>query len=233
MSLLTFLDIECVPRESSYNNLDERAKELWDKFQERFVKESWYESKEQAYDRQAALYGEWGMIVCICAGYFVTGVEELTIKTYTNEDEAWLLSEFVEDFLKIKRGVKWCGHNIKKFDIPYIAQRMVANGMKITSYPFINRMGVKPWENNDIDTMDLWTQGVYGKYIDLDRLCMALGVESPKGGGVDGARVGDCYWGRGEYSEMKFEERMGLIAEYCPKDIQCLPPILEKFGILV
>jgi len=232
-SLLSFLDIETVPAKKSYDDLDSRGQLLWDKFQERFIKEGWYENKKQAYNKKAALYSDWGKIICISVGYY--NDDEIEINTYTSDEmetgEAWLLNEFVEDFEKIQRPIRWCGHNIKKFDIPYICQRLIVNGIEPREFYFIDRAGVKPWENKDIDTMTLWTQGVFGQTISLDRLCYVLGVPSPKGE-LDGSKVRDCYYGEDGWENLDFAERIERIAGYCDEDIKCLPSILAKFGLL-
>jgi len=79
------------------------------------------------------------------------------------------------------------GHNIG-WDLRFIAQRCAVNGVRVDRrlIPF----DAKPWDGHYIDTMTAWA-GV-GNRINLDRLCHALGVESPKGE-MDGSMVAKFY----------------------------------------
>lgn len=85
------------------------------------------------------------------------------------------------------------GHNIS-WDLRFIAQRCVINGVKINSkfLPF----NAKPWEL--ADTMTMWAGN--GNRITLDRLCVALGVESPKSE-IDGSKVAE-YFEAGKLEEI-------------------------------
>lgn len=85
------------------------------------------------------------------------------------------------------------GHNIG-WDLRFIAQRCVINGVKLNKkfLPF----DAKPWEM--ADTMTMWAGT--GNRISLDRLCVALGVESPKGD-LDGSKVAE-YFAAGRLDEI-------------------------------
>src|SRR2546429_5980208 len=47
-----------------------------------------------------------------------------------------------------------CAHNGKEFDFPFIARRMLINGLKLPK--ILHIAGKKPWEVNHLDTMELW-----------------------------------------------------------------------------
>ena len=67
-----------------------------------------------------------------------------------------VLSEFsamMAKFSKTNRDAVLCAHNGKEFDYPYIARRMIINGLNIPA--ILDNSGKKPWEVKLLDTMDL------------------------------------------------------------------------------
>lgn len=96
---------------------------------------------------------------------------------------------------------KLIGHNLLDFDLPFLLQRFMVNGIK----PIINPMD-KP---NAADTMKLFACGRYKQYYKLEALCMAFGIESPKSG-LDGSKVYDSYLA-GNHDE---------VADYCAQDVE-------------
>ena len=66
---ILFLDIETVPLEENFNLLDDEMKLLWETKTQYQRKEDY--SPEAFYDR-AGIWAEFGKIVCISVGYFVT-----------------------------------------------------------------------------------------------------------------------------------------------------------------
>ena len=223
--MIIYIDLEATPQHPDYDSLDDRGKALWNKFAERFVSDPKFVSVMHSYEDKAALYAEFGKIVCISCGYM--SEEGFKVKSYTDEDEAWLLAAFVEDMNKFK-SVKFCGHNIKGYDLPFICRRLMAHNSKIPYW--IDTAGKKPWDIHHIDTQELWKFGTFKDYISLDRLTYHLGLPSPKDK-IDGSMVAAVYYGQGEYAEMTKEDRIKMISEYCEKDIMQLPDILEKFGL--
>ena len=84
-----------------------------------------------------------------------------------------------------------CGHNGKEFDFPYIARRMIVNGIPL---PYkLNLFGKKPWEVPHLDTMELWKFGDYKHYTSLKLLAYVLGIPSPKED-IDGSKVREVYY---------------------------------------
>lgn len=101
----------------------------------------------------------------------------------------------------------FCGHNINGFDLRFLWQRCVVNGIKPPSgIPF----RAKAWDKNIADTMVMWNPD-YGKKISLEKLCKALGVKTPKGE-LDGSKVWD-YVKAGRIKE---------VAEYCMGDVRAV-----------
>ncbi|MCK5872715.1 MAG: hypothetical protein KAG26_07800, partial [Methylococcales bacterium] len=115
-----FLDIETVPEQADFKDLDEEKKELWALKTQYTRKEEF--SPEEFYDR-AGIWAEFGIIVCISVGYFVfkNDSRQFRVTTFHGE-EAKLLIDFknlLETHFSQPQHLL-CGHNGKEFDFPYI-----------------------------------------------------------------------------------------------------------------
>lgn len=209
-----FIDIETVPITYTFNELSEQMQLLWDKKSAYFRTEN--QSPAEVYDR-AGIYAEFGKIICISVGYINNN--KLKAKSFADNSEKELLINFAnllqtwdnkaEKFL--------CGHNIKEFDIPYIARRMLINDIKLPSA--LNIAGKKPWEVKHIDTLDLWKFGDYKHFTSLALLSEIFNIPSPKDD-IDGSMVYKVY-----YEENDIER----IIKYCQKDVLCVANLLLKF----
>src|SRR5690606_33678919 len=123
----------------------------------------------------------------------------------TAETEAQLLEDFAKVLHthKAKDNLLLCAHNGKEFDFPYIARRMLIQGIKLPK--IMDIAGKKPWQINHLDTMELWKFGDYKSYTSLDLLAAVFDVPSSKSdiSGADVSRV---------FHE---ENNLQKIAEYC------------------
>jgi 3'-5' exonuclease len=219
LSSILFFDIETVPACSDYDDMSERMQKHWERKSSYFRKED--ETPQDVYQR-AGIYAEFGKIVCISAGYiFQQGdTKSFRLKSYYGEDEKALLQEFADMLNKFNStGEKFlCGHNSSEFDIPYVARRMLVNGMKLPS--IIDIAGKKPWEVNHLDTMNLWKFGDYKHYTSLDLLTCIFDIPTPKDD-IDGSQVASVYY------EEKNVER---IAKYCEKDVLAVAQLFLKMN---
>lgn len=120
-------------------------------------------------------------------------------------------------FCKTNREAILCAHNGKEFDYPYIARRMVINGLVIPD--ILDNSGKKPWEVKLLDTMDLWKFGDYKNYTSLELLTSVLGIPTPKDD-IDGSMVAGVY-----YVEKDHER----IVRYCEKDVIAIVQVLLRF----
>lgn len=204
---ILFLDIETVPELEDFQNLDDTKKELWD-LKTRYQRKEEF-SPEEFYER-AGIWAEFGKIVCISVGYFnINGdLREFRVTSFFG-DEVKILNDFKvlisTHFGQPKHLL--CGHNGKEFDFPYIARRMIINGIDI---PYkLNLFGKKPWEVPHLDTLELWKFGDYKNYTSLKLLTHILGIPSPKDD-IDGSDVSRVY-----YNEPDGIDR---IVTYCEKD---------------
>ncbi|HON18590.1 MAG TPA: 3'-5' exonuclease [Salinivirgaceae bacterium] len=216
---ILFLDIETVPFVSDYEFLEGKAKEFWDKKAQQLARNE-NDTPESLFPR-AGIYAEFGKIVCISCGIIVQENNQrfLRIKSFYDDDEREILKPFSEMLEKsFNDNSKYlCAHNGKEFDFPYIARRMLVNGIRIPE--ILQASGRKPWEVRHLDTMELWKFGDYKNYTSLDLLTHLFDIPSPKDD-IDGSRVREVYWYDGD---------LPRIAEYCQKDVAALVNLFLRF----
>lgn len=217
-SNILFLDIETVPQYSSFNELPHRFKDLWIKKCE-FLKKECHETPESLYPR-AGIYAEFGKIICISVGYLSKRNElnDIRIKSFYGDDEEAILNDFLR-LLKTKfnrRDQLLCGHNSKEFDFPFIARRILINGLQLPA--ILDIAGKKPWEVNHLDTMELWKFGDYKSYTSLDLLAAVFNIPTPKST-MDGSMVYSIYY---------LEKDLGKIVKYCERDVETLIKVFMR-----
>ncbi len=212
---LLFLDIETVPAYASFGEVPERLKPLWEdkfakfsnrnpqRYPENFTAEEGY--------NEAGIFAEFGKIVCISVGFIHTVGKKrhFKLKSYAGSDEKQLLNAFAEMLLRWETNPKHtlCGHNIKEFDLPYIARRMVIQQIPLPK--MLQIAGKKPWEITFVDTLELWKFGDFKHYTSLSLLTAVFNIPTPKDD-IDGSEVRHVY-----YEENNVER----IATYCEKDV--------------
>ncbi len=213
---ILFLDIETVPQEEQFSNLDDTSRTLWELKSQYQRKEN--VSAEDFYEL-AGIWAEFGMIICISVGYFVIkgDVRNFRVTTFHGEE-----TKILKDFKSLlethfnKPHHLLCAHNGKEFDYPYIARRMIINGIEI---PFkLDLFGKKPWEVPHLDTLELWKFGDYKTFTSLKLLAHVLGIPSPKGD-IDGSEVCKVYYK---------ENNIDRIITYCEKDTVTVAQILLR-----
>ena len=211
-----FLDIETVPIEPSYEDLDETTRILWDKKVSK-LKNLETLSPEEIFAR-AGIYAEFGKIVCISCG-IVSNNTTVRIKSFADDDEFTLLNDFskmLDQFFA--KGEKFlCAHNGKEFDFPYIARRMLVNQIRLPEP--LQIAGKKPWEISHLDTMELWKFGDYKNYTSLVTLANLFNIPTPKDD-IDGSQVYKVYWN---------DNDLNRIATYCQKDVITIIQLFRKF----
>jgi 3'-5' exonuclease len=214
---ILFLDIETVPVQPDISSLTPALQTLWDKKSASFRKEE--QSAADVFKR-AGIYAEFGKVICISAGIVrEKNPISFRLKSFYGDDEKSVLTDFSEMVSKLsaKKDIQLCAHNGKEFDYPYMARRMVINGLTIPA--ILNNAGRKPWEIKLLDTMELWKFGDYKSYTSLDLLTTILGIASPKDD-IDGSMVGDIYWK---------DHDLKRIVTYCEKDVLAVAQVLFRF----
>ncbi len=212
---ILFLDIETVPMVERYDLLPEKFRKLWDRKCE-FLRRQEDDTPESLFKR-AGIYAEFGKIVCISVGYQYN--QDFRMKSFYGEDELVLLNEFADLLNRYfnSRDNLLCAHNGKEFDFPYIARRMLINGIQLPA--IINLAGKKPWEVPHLDTMELWKFGDYKSYTSLELLTAVFGIPTPKED-IDGSMVADVYY---------VEKNLDRIAEYCQRDTLAVAQLLKCY----
>lgn len=211
-----FLDIETVPEVSNWNELPDDWKNLWAKKVERQLGEN--ETPEEFYAKRAGILAEFGKVICISCG-IISEENKIRIKSFYGDNEKLILQEFNEILTGKYFGADFllCAHNGKEFDFPFMARRMIINGIELP--PPLNIQGKKPWEIPHLDTMELWKFGDYKHFTSLNLLAAVLGIPTPKDD-IDGSQVASVY-----YNDKDLER----IKTYCEKDVLTVAQIFRKF----
>jgi hypothetical protein len=212
---ILFLDIECVSQTRQYDELSEPLQHCWeDKYASIARREGDELSLADSFPAKAAVYSEFGKIICISVGLMRrddNNAWKLRLKSFYGHDEKQLLLEFTDMLNKHfgdPRRHYLCGHNIKEFDVPYICRRMIINGLPLP--PMLDLSGKKPWESQHLlDTMEMWSFGDRKAFTSLKLLCAVFGIPTPKDD-ISGADVGRVYWEEGD---------LNRIETYCKKDV--------------
>ena len=216
---ILFLDIETVAITSDYASLDERIKTQWAR-KAGFFKRDSTKTDEDIYHERAGIHAEFGKIICIAVGkFFDTESGELGLKTkvYSGHDEKEVLTEFKLMLEKMDSStLRFCAHNGKEFDYPYLCRRTLINGIPLPAA--LNLGGKRSWEVQHLDTLEMWKFGDYKNFTSLDLLAAIFDIPSSKSD-IDGSQVNYVY-----HKEQKLEK----ISEYCRGDVVVLAQLFLK-----
>jgi DNA polymerase elongation subunit (family B) len=220
ISQILFLDIETVPEVYHFSDLDPEMQELWS-LKTKFLQNRDEIGPDEVYEK-AGIYAEFAKVVCISTAvvYHVSGgIAKLRVKSFYNHDEKVLLEEFktMVDRYFIEGDKYLCGHNIKEFDAPFLARRMVLAGIELPRV--LNTPGKKPWEVPHLDTLDLWKFGDYKHFTSLNLLAKIFKIPTPKDD-ISGADVARVYWE---------EQDLERIKVYCEKDTIAVAQLMNRF----
>lgn len=211
---LLFIDIETATQKQTIEDEDSLHNRLWQAKADNLKNEEGLDWTQLYYER-AAIFPEFGKIICISVGVIgkitslKTDAYKAKVKTFCGVDERDTLFQFF-DFIATYDPAKliMVAHNGKEFDFPYLCKRAIINDLEI---PHTLRIaGKKPWEVMHQDTLELWRFGDRS-WTSLALLCFALGIASPKET-MDGSQVSQAYW-NGE---------IGKICDYCKEDVVAL-----------
>ena len=220
---ILFLDIEtvggCPDLESCERfspEIAEQFNKYFDWFQKRFPEDNEL-PKDEVFKKRSALVPEFAKIICVSMA-FVMENGDVKKQTFSGDNEKELLTQ-VRTLLDRchKLDFYLCGHNLKNFDIPMLAKRMIING--ILPSKLLPSYDTKPWEVKAIDTKEIWQYGSYTAIGSLDLVCSTMGIPTPKDGEVTGDKVHYAYW---------VEQKLPQISEYCEKDVQVLIEFIKK-----
>jgi len=216
---ILFIDIETVSQSPNYDGLTARSKDLWtNKMQ--WLSEKEGKTPEELYEK-AGIWAEFGKIVCISAGFITTedGERHFRVKSFCGNNEKLLLESFAAMLSKHYNKDKYmlCAHNGKEFDFPYICRRLLINGLPIPR--ILDCSGKKPWETNNLDTMELWRFGDYKSYTSLELLADIFDIPSPKED-MNGSMVSRVFWE---------DNNIDRISEYCINDVVTICQLFLRY----
>jgi 3'-5' exonuclease len=215
---LFFFDCEWVSVVNEYKDLNNlpTLKDSWDRLCIKWNKKREVESKPELlpsefWDTKSFEYPEFNKIICISFGY-INKEGEFKISSFYDSNEHEVLTLFNQLLNSVEnKGLILAGHGIKRFDMPYLAKRMMVNGIKPSK--LINQYGKKPWDVTVYDTVEAWGQGVSQEsYTPLDWVCAVLGVPTSKDE-ISGPQIKSVFYTEGQ----KGLER---IKTYCENDVK-------------
>lgn len=214
---------ECESLDALQNEKGSHKVELWKKrctwLRGRYPENANMTDAELYVDK-AALHPEFSKIICISIAQIKNDGESIVVKSYSGEEKS-LLTDFLKlnaNILSKIPGATYCGHNIKRFDVPFIAKRLAINNLPIPHNFQIFKM--KNWEIPFLDTGDIWSFGAWQEsFASLDLICECLDIPTPKDK-MEGKDVGKAY----------YEGRLNEIVEYCEKDVEATCRVIMKLS---
>ena len=224
---LLFIDIETVGVDEDLDSLHHTDPKLskvwgesgWDYFKRKYPEDSKLSSNEM-FAKRAALLPEFGKIVCISVGFILPNGDTKLDSFYdgTHGGEENLLIATSELLNRVdKLGFIICGHNVKNFDLPYIAKRMLINNISVPK--ILPNYTIKPWESRVLDTKEVWNFNSFGGLSSLNLVCTSLGLETSKEGEVNGSNMHKYYYDNNNIEKIK---------NYCEEDVKCTINLVKK-----
>lgn len=225
------IDIETIPlpgfKERAAQRL-KRAMELGkmsEELQQRYYEDQAAE-EERAY-RSGSLAATSGRILSIAvhigsvAGSEIEGVEQSESEhVFGIDSDGQEQSELqaLADFLAVMKPFdpdidEIVGHNVIGFDLPFIFQRCLVNGIAFRPFVNLSEFNVR----GVYDTMHRWWLGAKNR-VALDDLAWAMGMESSKTDEVEGSRVFELYQAG----------RLAEIREYNLNDVRVTRKVYER-----
>ena len=230
ISKMVFFDIETSTTTQAVDSLSPALQSQWHKradYLRDTLSQKYPDNKtlsdEDLFTQKAALQAEFGRIVCISFGRIVyrDGEPTFSVAAISGENEEELLLKAQKSISKIfSTGGTLVGHNIKRFDVPYLCKRLLINGLAIPDeLHFHNK---KPWEIPVVDTSELWSFGAWQEgFTSLDLLASVLDLPSPKSE-MKGSEVHSQFYA-GNIDQIK---------EYCQRDVIALVQIIIRLSNL-
>ena len=216
---ILFLDIETAAVTDDFSSMNERMRAQWER-KAGFFKSDPGLTPEDLFHQRAGIYAEFGKIICIAVGkLFDSDSGELGLKTkvYQGHDEKALLTEFRSMLEKMDSStLRFCAHNGKEFDYPYLCRRMLINSISLPAA--LNLSGKKSWEVQHLDTLELWKFGDYKHFTSLDLLAAVFEIPSSKKD-MDGSQVNEVYHKEGNLDK---------ISQYWRADVVVLAQLFLK-----
>lgn len=151
--------------------------------------------------------GAFGRLLCIGYAFDDGPVEALV------GDEREMLVRFWE---LAREAELFVGHNVMEFDLPFIYQRSIVQGVR----PSVKLSFARYRSSPIYDTMKEWVQ--WGRHsVGLEHLALALGIPTPKEG-IDGSQVFEFYKAG----------RLDEIVDYCKRDVATTRAVYKRMRFI-
>lgn len=158
---------------------------------------------------KAALHGEFGMVCAIGISDASSAPSHALAADFDSERE---ILQSLASYLT--PSTKLVGHNIKGFDIPFLAKRYMYHGMRVPDA--LRTAGKKPWEIQHLDTMEMM-RFAGDCPMSLRSACFLFGLGDPKAA-CSGAEVLDLF------KRKEFEK----IGRYVESDVKFTAQLFKK-----
>lgn len=177
------------------------------------------ESKPAAVDEAVSKTGLDGTFGRVCViGWAID--DGITNAVLSADNERNVLLEFAEHMQTARLpAFETCviGHNVSAFDLRFLIQRYIVHGIKPPAV-IARAAQAKPWEAEKVfDTMIQWSGAGAKPGGSLEKLCMALSIESPKTD-LDGSKV----------AQAVADGRIDEVADYCMKDVDATRKVWRR-----
>tara|TARA_S200002703_G_scaffold31244_1_gene27228 strand:+ start:4787 stop:5473 length:687 start_codon:yes stop_codon:yes gene_type:complete len=212
---MLFFDIETCGLTESYNELPPGLKDFCKEYEDYLLRRSQLEEGSPIGDIYLSIAGlipELGRLIVASFGWIKDG--SFVAKSMSNIHEIRDLLDLFFD-----KGYYLCGHNIKNFDIPYLAKKCLSDGIK--PFKFAPVFDQKPWELKVIDTNQFYKFGNNSSMSSVSIISESLNIPTPKNGNVNGKNMHKFFYGG---AQNKIEE----IKKYCEKDVEVIYNIINK-----
>lgn len=228
---IRFLSIKTVSQHPTYESLPPALKLLfYERYQNAIIDEMRYvdspaafkpEATENVYQEKASLSTEFGKIICFGIGLVKDG--KFVVQTTCIDDEKELLRQVLVKTpsslaaKELPKAIEFCGHAIKSFHFPFLAKRMIING--IDPPPILDTGHLKPWETVWLlDTLESWKMQQWDGNTSLDLLCEVFGIRRGTQS-VTGKTINQVY-----YTDKNLPE----IEKYCADSLFMLAQVYCK-----
>jgi DNA polymerase elongation subunit (family B) len=230
---LLFIDIETICKFKTYDEFvadNPKLASLFDLKMDTFLKNDDLDlSKDERYFKKSSLFPEFSKVLTISFGTLKWNDElggyQKTIKNIIDRDESVVLSRFaamLEAVDQKKPTIKFCGHNIDAFDIPFLIKRMLINNISIPKKLQLHNL--KPWDYPTIDTMKFWKFGSF-EWTSLDTVCTVMNIPSPKTDEVNNKVISELFYSQDP-------DALKKINEYCNNDVDAVMNLMVSFSRL-
>lgn len=211
------IDIETVRIEDQFSDLNEGTQMAWEYKNKQDGVVPTFDELSEKWVQYASLYAEFSQVCAVSLAFMHNG--KLYCKEFYGDNEHELLKSLYVTLENIHtRGKEYrlVGHASKYFDYPFLCKRFVINGLDIPN--ILDATALKPWEQANLCTLELWKMGGTGLGSSLQALCNVLQIPVSK---VDlvGDEVGKAFYDK-EY------ERIG---RYCSLDTVATYNLVARF----